>query len=206
MSRKRIVSCVLVNLMVSPGVGSLMARRWTDGIGQLILSLLGFAMMMVWFLKLMIQYYGQISGNVTVKPVGWIGLTGAALFTLAWSWSLLTSVSLLRESSKVRLESLESFTAGQIKLDEPHVILALTGLPQWQRSGQVIARTYEFPDFTAAMKFVNQVADLAEQAQHHPDIDVRWNKVTLALTTHDVGGLTRKDFALARQCDALLAQ
>ena len=53
------------------------------------------------------------------------------------------------------------------------------------------------------MKFVNAVAVLAEQAQHHPDLDVRWNKVTLALTTHDAGGLTEKDFALARQCDAL---
>jgi 4a-hydroxytetrahydrobiopterin dehydratase len=52
------------------------------------------------------------------------------------------------------------------------------------------------------MNFVNAIADLAEQAQHHPDIDVRWNKVTLAFTTHDAGGLTEKDFALARQCDA----
>jgi 4a-hydroxytetrahydrobiopterin dehydratase len=67
----------------------------------------------------------------------------------------------------------------------------------------VIARTFEFKDFPAAMNFVNAVATLAEQAQHHPDIDVRWNKVTLALTTHDAGGLTEKDFALARQCDAL---
>ena len=53
------------------------------------------------------------------------------------------------------------------------------------------------------MKFVNAVAALAEQAQHHPEVDIRWNRVTLALTTHDVGGLTAKDFALARQCDAV---
>jgi 4a-hydroxytetrahydrobiopterin dehydratase len=53
------------------------------------------------------------------------------------------------------------------------------------------------------MKFVNAVATLAEEAQHHPDIDVRWNRVTLALSTHDAGGLTEKDFTLARQCDAL---
>jgi 4a-hydroxytetrahydrobiopterin dehydratase len=52
------------------------------------------------------------------------------------------------------------------------------------------------------MKFVNSVAELAEQVQHHPDIDVRWNRVTLALTTHDAGGLTEKDLALARDCDA----
>jgi 4a-hydroxytetrahydrobiopterin dehydratase len=53
------------------------------------------------------------------------------------------------------------------------------------------------------MKFVDAVALVAEQVQHHPDIDIRWNKVTLALTTHDAGGLTEKDFALARKCDAL---
>ena len=52
------------------------------------------------------------------------------------------------------------------------------------------------------MKFVNDIADFAGQAQHHPDIDIRWNQVTLALTTHDAGGLTEKDFALARQCEA----
>ncbi|HEX4350229.1 MAG TPA: 4a-hydroxytetrahydrobiopterin dehydratase [Verrucomicrobiae bacterium] len=81
---------------------------------------------------------------------------------------------------------------------------ALAALPDWKRSGQIITRTYEFEDFPGAMKFVNAVAVLAEQAQHHPDIDVRWNKVTLALTTHDAGGLTDKDFALARACDAKL--
>jgi 4a-hydroxytetrahydrobiopterin dehydratase len=67
----------------------------------------------------------------------------------------------------------------------------------------VIARTFGFKDFPAAMEFTNAVATLAEQAQHHPEIDVRWNQVTLAFTTHDAGGLTEKDFELARQCDAL---
>ena len=79
---------------------------------------------------------------------------------------------------------------------------ALTSLPGWKRDGQIISRAYEFKDFPAAMKFVNAVAAMAEQVQHHPDIDVRWNKVTLALSTHDAGGLTEKDFALARECDA----
>ena len=65
----------------------------------------------------------------------------------------------------------------------------------------MISRTYKFKDFPAAMKFVNAVGVLAEQVQHHPDIGVRWNEVTLALTTHDAGGLTQKDFALARECD-----
>jgi len=66
----------------------------------------------------------------------------------------------------------------------------------------MIARTYQFKDFVAAIKFVNAIAKLAEKAWHHPDIDIRWNKVALALTTHDEGGLTEKDFALAKKFDA----
>ncbi len=206
MSRKRIVSCVLVNLLVSPGVGSLMARRWPAGIGQLILSLIGFGLMLVWFGKLMFQYYGQAMGNAEVKPVGWIGMVGGGLFAVAWIWSLVTSLDLLRNAERVNLESLESFAAGQVKLAPARIILALAALPEWRRTGEIISRTFVFKDFPAAMKFVNAVAELAEQAQHHPDMDVRWNKVTLALTTHDAGGLTEKDFALARQCDALAAR
>jgi 4a-hydroxytetrahydrobiopterin dehydratase len=132
-------------------------------------------------------------------------LLGIGLFALSWCWSLVTSFSLLREASRVSLESLESFATGQIKMDEAKIILALSSLRDWQRAGQVISRTYQFKDFPAALQFVNTVGDLAEQAQHHPDIDIRWNKVTLALTTHDAGGLTEKDFALAKQCDALAA-
>ena len=67
----------------------------------------------------------------------------------------------------------------------------------------MILRTFQFKDFPAAIKFTNAVAELAEEAWHHPDIDIRWNKVTLSLTTHDAGGLTEKDFALAKKFDAL---
>lgn len=56
-----------------------------------------------------------------------------------------------------------------------------------------------FADFLEAMRFVNRVAKLAERAQHHPDIDIRWNQVRLVLTTHDAGGLTERDFALAEK-------
>ena len=76
-------------------------------------------------------------------------------------------------------------------------------MPQWTRQGDAITRTFQFKDFPAAMKFVDAVAAAAEQAWHHPDIDIRWNKVTLVLTTHDAGGLTQKDFDLARQFDQL---
>ncbi|HKS36687.1 MAG TPA: 4a-hydroxytetrahydrobiopterin dehydratase [Verrucomicrobiae bacterium] len=88
------------------------------------------------------------------------------------------------------------------KLTATQIKAALRFLPNWRKKGSVISRTYEFKDFGAAMKFVNAVAALADRAWHHPDIDIRWNKVTLGLTTHDQGGLTEKDFALARQFDA----
>ena len=91
---------------------------------------------------------------------------------------------------------MERFTAAQIAD-------ALTAVPQWTRQGDAIGRTFQFKDFPAAMKFVNAVAVAAEAAWHHPDIDIRWNKVTLVLTTHDAGGLTQKDFDLAREFDRL---
>ena len=83
---------------------------------------------------------------------------------------------------------------------------ALRQATAWQKRGRVIRRTFEFADFNAAMRFVNRVAKLAERAGHHPDIDVRWNRVTLALSTHSEGGLTDKDFSLARRIDALLVR
>ena len=89
------------------------------------------------------------------------------------------------------------------KLSTEKIKTALATVPDWKKKGATIARTYQFKDFPAAIKFVHAVAGLAEQAWHHPDIDIRWNKVTLALTTHDAGGLTEKDFALARKFDAL---
>ena len=91
------------------------------------------------------------------------------------------------------------------KLSTEKIKSALAALPDWQQQGHAIARTYQFKDFSAAIKFVNAVAELAGQAWHHPDIDVRWNKVTLALTTHDAGGLTEKDFVMAQKADRLQA-
>ena len=202
-SRSQARNAALLNQLATPGLGSLLARRWLVGTGQLLLALGGFVLVVVWFWRLMLQFYGQIGGNVVVQPVGGIGLLGAGLFALAWGWSLVTSLGLLREASKVSLESLESFAAGQVRLDEGEITLALAALPEWRRHEQAISRTFQFSDFAVALKFVNRVAGLAGQARHHPDVDIRWNRVTLALTTHDVGGLTEKDFALARQCDAL---
>jgi 4a-hydroxytetrahydrobiopterin dehydratase len=77
-------------------------------------------------------------------------------------------------------------------------------LPHWNEDQDEIIREAEFSDFVAAMSFVNAVAGKAEAAGHHPDIDIRYNKVRLALVSHDAGGLTQRDFDLAESIEALL--
>ena len=88
------------------------------------------------------------------------------------------------------------------RLSDPDVVAALATLPGWVRRGDEIEKTFEFPTFPAAVAFVVAVADRAEAVNHHPDIDIRWRRVRCALTTHDEGGLTDKDVALAREIDA----
>ena len=90
-------------------------------------------------------------------------------------------------------------------MSDTEVKTALADLPGWELAGADIVKEYKFKDFVAAIAFVNQLADRAEAANHHPDIDIRWNKVRLALSTHSEGGLTRKDFALAAEIEALAA-
>ena len=80
----------------------------------------------------------------------------------------------------------------------------LSAHPGWVRSGESISRTFLFADFNEAMAFVTRVAIASEVADHHPDIDIRWNKVTLSLTTHDESALTTKDLGLATEFDAFL--
>jgi 4a-hydroxytetrahydrobiopterin dehydratase len=88
-------------------------------------------------------------------------------------------------------------------LSEVDVSTKLAAVPKWSEQGKEIVRTFEFKDFRAALGFVNKVGELAEKAGHHPDIDIRYNKVRLALTTHDAGGLTGNDFDLAGQVDRI---
>ena len=79
----------------------------------------------------------------------------------------------------------------------------LVSVPDWQLESAELVRTFLFKDFRASLAFVNKVGDLAESAGHHPDIDIRYNKVRLALVTHDAGGITQKDFDLAAAADKL---
>jgi 4a-hydroxytetrahydrobiopterin dehydratase len=77
----------------------------------------------------------------------------------------------------------------------------LGSLPGWSRRGDLLTRTYQFRNFADAMTFVNRVAVAAESANHHPDIDIRYSKVTLSLSTHDAGGITQNDLDLAKAID-----
>jgi len=90
-------------------------------------------------------------------------------------------------------------------LSEDQIQSRLEGLGAWSQTKDAIQRTYQFDDFKQSMAFVNRVADLAEAAQHHPDILIRFNKVTLTLSTHDAGGITDKDFDLAAKADEAVA-
>jgi len=91
-----------------------------------------------------------------------------------------------------------------VKLSESDRSAFLQRHVGWQLENEVLRRTFVFADFTASVGFVVRVGFLAEAADHHPDIDIRWNKVTLVLTTHSEGALTEKDTALAAQIEELI--
>jgi 4a-hydroxytetrahydrobiopterin dehydratase len=88
------------------------------------------------------------------------------------------------------------------RLSAAQIDAALGGLPGWERDGDEIVKTYERPSFASAIAFVVRVGLLAEKANHHPDLDIRWRKVRVALTTHDAGGLTQHDVDLATAIEA----
>jgi 4a-hydroxytetrahydrobiopterin dehydratase len=79
----------------------------------------------------------------------------------------------------------------------------LKKVPEWELEKKHIERTFEFDDFSDAIDFVNAVAEVAEEEEHHPDIDIRYNKVRLVLSTHSKGGLTELDFGLAERIETL---
>jgi 4a-hydroxytetrahydrobiopterin dehydratase len=85
------------------------------------------------------------------------------------------------------------------RLTDDEIDRRLRELPGWERHGDEMRRTFAFADFEGSLAFVSQVGALAEAANHHPDIDIRYSKVTLTLTTHDAGGLTAKDLDLAEK-------
>jgi 4a-hydroxytetrahydrobiopterin dehydratase len=90
------------------------------------------------------------------------------------------------------------------RLSDADVTQGLRELPGWERDGDEIVRTVRFPEFMDGIRFIDRVAEMAEAADHHPDIDIRYRNVRFALSTHDEGGLTDKDLKLASQINAAL--
>jgi 4a-hydroxytetrahydrobiopterin dehydratase len=86
-------------------------------------------------------------------------------------------------------------------LSEEEIQGRLRQLPGWQVSDGVIKKHFTFPSFSEGIRFVDRVAELADAADHHPDIEIRYTRVAMSLSTHSAGGITEKDFALARQID-----
>ena len=90
----------LINQFATPGLGSVMAGRWIEGIGQLILAVIGFGLVLAWFCLVMIQFYQQLNSEGTSRSVAWLGEAGALVFAVAWLWALVTSVRLLSEAKR----------------------------------------------------------------------------------------------------------
>lgn len=91
------------------------------------------------------------------------------------------------------------------KLPDGEIEVGLRRLPGWRREGDEIVKDFELATFPAVIALVGRIADLAEAADHHPDLDIRYNKLHVALSTHDAGGLTAKDLELASQIEAAAA-
>ena len=89
------------------------------------------------------------------------------------------------------------------KLSEPEIHDRMPAAKGWERHGDMLVRSWQFPSFRRALEFVNQVAALAEKIDHHPDIVLRYRQVRLELSTHSVGGLTDRDFTIATEINAL---
>jgi 4a-hydroxytetrahydrobiopterin dehydratase len=92
------------------------------------------------------------------------------------------------------------------RLSEEAITAALARVPEWSREGDAIKRSIKAPSFLSGIELVVEVAHAAEEADHHPDIDIRWRTVTFTLSTHSEGGLTLLDFDLATKIDMLAAR
>jgi 4a-hydroxytetrahydrobiopterin dehydratase len=210
LSRDRAWACVTLNFSLA-GLGTLKAGRRISGYMQLVAAFAGFFLCLTWMLKWIYRIFqAQIGDTLSAPPAPWLWMAGVTGFVVSYVWTLCTCVSLMREAKANERKGARNIPPRLVvvkeqplKLGEGKILTALAAIPNWQLSDGKITRTYEFKDFPAAIKFVETIGAIAEQAWHHPDIDIRWNKVTLTLTTHDAGGLTEKDFALAKQFDQL---
>ncbi len=107
---------------------------------------------------------------------------------------------------KAQKKTAAASAAGTASLKTGEIQKMTSDVPQWTLRESAIQREFQFGDFRSAIEFVNRVADLAEEEDHHPDILVFYSKVRLVLSTHKAGGLSQKDFAMARKIDRLTQQ
>ena len=91
------------------------------------------------------------------------------------------------------------------KLSDLEIQRALGGLPAWSRLGDVLTKTFTFERFADGIAFINRVAKMADEMNHHPDIDVRYTKITITLSTHDAGGITQSDLQLAERIEKVVS-
>ena len=92
------------------------------------------------------------------------------------------------------------------RLSDIDIQRELGRLPGWSRRGDVLVKTYQFPTFRGGIDFVTRIARAADAADHHPDIDIRYTKIVVTLSTHSAGGITTKDLALAFEIETLASQ
>ncbi len=218
---------VVLNQLATPGLGSWIAGHRIAGAGQLLVGLVAFADFLFQFALLIAGLIQVALGDLDNPTFPTDSLKRALLvLAIAWCWALITSFQLLHERRRLPPDLPASPAPGPTPaqahplapkpnparippmqtLDSTQIHSALATVPGWTLTGNTIVRAFEFPDFPEAIRFVNRLADEAENAGHHPDIDIRWNRVRLSLTTHDAGGLTSKDFDLARRLDALASE
>jgi 4a-hydroxytetrahydrobiopterin dehydratase len=89
------------------------------------------------------------------------------------------------------------------RLSDEEIEQRLAGMDGWERDGDAIGKTFEGEDFMSSVRLVDKLAPVAEEMNHHPDLEISWNKVTVSLSTHSEGGLTANDFELASRIDGL---
>jgi 4a-hydroxytetrahydrobiopterin dehydratase len=116
------------------------------------------------------------------------------------AWSQAVPAWGVRGRTGCQLEGVKTMST---VLSDAEIQQALNHLPGWKRNGKVIERLYQFDNFIRAMEFVNQIAEAAEAVNHHPDIFISYNKVTLSLISHDSGGVTQRDIKMASRINEL---
>ncbi|HWH43233.1 MAG TPA: 4a-hydroxytetrahydrobiopterin dehydratase [Thermoleophilaceae bacterium] len=88
-------------------------------------------------------------------------------------------------------------------LSDEEIEARLSGLGGWERAGGALSREFEFANFVGSVEFINRITPVAEELNHHPDLEISWNKVLVKLSTHSEGGITEADFDLATRIDGL---